>query len=135
MNGLRRWWVGLALLMVLAPLILQVSAQGGELLQDPGFEGPYVNRGRATLNTPSAWNLWLADGPHNYDWQNRADKVSAFPHNTEPEKRSGNASLNGRRLRDVHSGGLPAGERAAEHQRDRQRVRPAQDVQYRAERR
>lgn len=94
MNGLRRWWVGLALLMVLAPLILQVSAQGGELLQDPGFEGPYVNRGRATLNTPSAWNLWLADGPHNYDWQNRADKVSAFPHNTEPEKRSGNASLN-----------------------------------------
>ena len=94
MNGLKRWWVGLGLLFVLAPLILHVSAQGGELLQDPGFEGPYVNRGRATLNTSSAWNLWLADGPHGEEWQNRADKVVAFPHNSEPEKRSGNSSQN-----------------------------------------
>lgn len=94
MKVLKRWWIGLALVIALTPLLVHVRAQGGNLLQDPGFEGPYVNRGRATLNTPSAWPIWIADGPHNFDWQNRADKVTAFPHNNGPEVHSGGNSLN-----------------------------------------
>ena len=100
MVKLKRWWIGLVLLGLLwsvaatAPLRMNVSAQSAELLQDPGFEGPYVNRGRSTLNTPSAWQLWIQDGPHGEDWQNRADKVTAFPHNNGPEVHSGAHSLN-----------------------------------------
>ena len=90
----KRGWVGLALLLLIVPLILQVSAQDGNLLQDPSFEGPYVNRGRSTLNTPGAWPIWVADGPHGQEWQNRADKVTAFPHNNGPEVHSGTNSLN-----------------------------------------
>ncbi len=98
MTALKRWWpmlLALALLtLATAPLLTQVSAQSGNLLQDPGFEGTYVNRGRSTLNTPQNWPIWLQDGPHNYDWQNRADKVFAFPHNNGPEVHSGTESLN-----------------------------------------
>jgi LysM repeat protein len=95
MAALKRWWVGLALLLVAAaPLLIHVSAQGANLLQDPGFEGPYVNRGRANLNTPASWPIWIADGPRNAEWMNRSDKVTAFPHNNGPEIHSGAASLN-----------------------------------------
>lgn len=94
MTALKRWLVGLALLTLLsAPLLIHVSAQAN-LLQDPGFEGPYVGRGRGNLNTPAPWQLWLADGPRNQEWQNRADKVTAFPHNNGPEVHSGAASQN-----------------------------------------
>ncbi|MEP7294010.1 MAG: LysM peptidoglycan-binding domain-containing protein [Chloroflexota bacterium] len=93
MIALKRW-IGLALFVMIAPLFVHVSAQGGNLLQDPGFEGTYVNRGRPTLNTPAPWPIWIADGPHNFDWQNRADKVTAFPHTNGPEVHSGSASLN-----------------------------------------
>ncbi len=94
MTAWKRWGLALLVLLIAAPVIVRVSAQEGNLLQDPGFEGPYVNRGRATLNTPAAWPIWLQDGPHGYDWQNRADKVTAFPHNNGPEVHSGGASLN-----------------------------------------
>jgi len=100
MVTLKRWWIGLALvglLLVLAataPLRTQVSAQGTNLLQDPGMEGAYVNRGRSTLNTPGAWPIWIQDGPHGQDWQNRADKVTAFPQNGGPEVHTGVHSLN-----------------------------------------
>ncbi len=100
MIALKRWWVGLAVvLLALAfvaatPVFVPASAQGGNLLQDPSFEGTYVNRGRATLNTPAPWPIWIADGPRNFDWQNRSDKVTAFPHNNGPEIHSGSASLN-----------------------------------------
>ena len=100
MTALKRWWLGLALvlialtLMTTTPLYVPASAQGGNLLQDPSFEGTYVNRGRSNLNTPANWPIWLADGPRNFDWQNRADKVTAFPHNNGPEVHSGSASLN-----------------------------------------
>jgi LysM repeat protein len=93
----RFWWIGLALLLLavlaLTSAPLMVSAQTN-LLQDPSFEGPYVGRGRPDLNTPSAWPIWIADGPHNFDWQNRADKVTAVPHNNGPEVHSGGNSLN-----------------------------------------
>ena len=95
----KRRWTGLVvlaliLLAVTAPMMMQVSAQDGNLLQDPGFEGPYVGRGRPNLNTPAPWPIWLQDGPHGFDWQNRADKVTAFPHNNGPEVHSGGHSLN-----------------------------------------
>ncbi len=93
----KRWWIGLALsllaLFAVASTPRYVSAQTN-LLQDPSFEGPYVGRGRPDLNTPSAWTIWIQDGPHNFDWQNRADKVTAFPHNNGPEVHSGGNSLN-----------------------------------------
>lgn len=98
MVALKRWWLGLALvlaaLIVGTPLLVPLSAQDGNLLQDPGFEGPYVNRGRSNLNTPASWPIWIADGPRNFDWQNRSDKVTAFPHNNGPEVHSGGNSLN-----------------------------------------
>ncbi len=94
MVALKRWWAGLILLVLVVPLLMQVHAQDGNLLQDPSFEGPYVNRGRSNLNTPNAWPIWIQDGPHNYDWQNRADQVIAFPHNNGPEVHSGGNSLN-----------------------------------------
>ena len=98
MASKRRWIMLLVLtiilLIVTTPLLVQVSAQDGNLLQDPSFEGPYVGRGRPNLNTPSPWPIWLQDGPHNFDWQNRADKVTAFPHNNGPEVHSGGHSLN-----------------------------------------
>ncbi len=90
----RRWWVGLLLIFLAAPVFLRVSAQDTNLLQDAGFEGNYVGRGRANLNTPAAWNIWLATSPHNYDWQNLADKVSAFPQNGGAEVHTGSHSLN-----------------------------------------
>ncbi|NDJ63041.1 MAG: LysM peptidoglycan-binding domain-containing protein [Chloroflexi bacterium] len=97
----RLMMVGLvALLLIsagssLSPLasVTPASAQGN-LLQDPGFEGPYTGRGRATLNTPVPWSLWLASTPRNFEWQNRDDQVRAFPHNTSPELRTGAASQN-----------------------------------------
>ncbi len=97
MNAVKRWGIGLvALALLLAATTLltpRVDAQSN-LLQDPSFEGPYVNRGRSDLNTPAAWPIWIQDGPHNFDWQNRADKVTAFPHNNGPEVHSGGNSLN-----------------------------------------
>lgn len=81
--------LGMAALLVLGLIAFAPAAAQGNLLQDPGFEGPYVGRGRPDLNTPAAWNLWLADGPRNYEWQNRPDKAYAFPHNSDPERRGG----------------------------------------------
>ncbi len=73
--------------------LLPVAAQEGNLLQDPGFEGPYVNRGRSDLNTPAAWPLWAA-APGGQEWQNRSDKIFAFPHIAGPQVLSFPASLN-----------------------------------------
>lgn len=86
--------VGLVAVLSLSLNPLSVSSQAGNLLQDPGFEGPYVGRGRGTLNTPQPWNLWVASAPRNYEWQNREDKVFGFPHNGGPEVHGGNASQN-----------------------------------------
>jgi hypothetical protein len=80
-------------LMALLLGLLPAAAQEGNLLQDPGFEGPYVNRGRPDLNTPAAWPLWAA-APGGQEWQNRSDKIFAFPHITGPQVLSFPASLN-----------------------------------------
>ncbi len=70
------------------------AAQDGNLLQDASFEGNYVSRGRPDLNTPAAWGLWTVDSPRNYEWQNRSDRLYAFPHPAAPERREGMNSLN-----------------------------------------
>lgn len=93
-----RFW--LALIVAVAALALfvlatpMVTAQDGNVLQDPGFEGNYTPRGRPDLNISAPWGLYNADGPHGYEWQNRADKVFAFPHRTSPEIHSGGLSQN-----------------------------------------
>jgi LysM repeat protein len=84
----------LLVLIVGALALLPVGAQEGNLLQDPGFEGPYVNRGRPDLNTPAWWPLWMQQGPTGQEWENRADHVYAFPHNAGPQVLSFPASLN-----------------------------------------
>lgn len=95
----RRVLVGMplcvALLLAVFALLPAVSvAAQDNLLRDPGFEGPYVNRGRSTLNTPEAWPLWIQNGPTGQVWENRADLVYAFPHCTAPQVLSGPCSLN-----------------------------------------
>ncbi|MBK8022889.1 MAG: LysM peptidoglycan-binding domain-containing protein [Chloroflexi bacterium] len=90
----------LVILLTIAGLVLaifslsapMVTAQDGNLLADAGFEGAYVGRGRPDLNTAAPWLLFNADSPRNYEWQNRSDKVYAFP----PSRRGG----------EVHSGTL-----------------------------
>jgi LysM repeat protein len=83
------------LLAVTALIVMLTPAQAQQnLLRDPSFEGPYVGRGRPDLNTPEAWGLWLGDSPRNYDWQNRSDRVFAFPHPGQPEIHAGTVSQN-----------------------------------------
>lgn len=84
----------IVLLFALGFASSSVSAQDGNLLQDGGFEGSYVGRGRPDLNTSAPWLLYNADGPRNFEWQNRADKVYAFPHRGGPEVHSGTLSQN-----------------------------------------
>ncbi|MBL8133558.1 MAG: LysM peptidoglycan-binding domain-containing protein [Anaerolineae bacterium] len=86
--------IGGLLIAAFSLSIPMVFAQDGNLLQDPGFEGTYVGRGRADLNTAAPWLLFNAESPRNYDWQNRADKVYAFPHRTQPEVHGGVLSQN-----------------------------------------
>lgn len=85
----------LIVLLSLALLLgaLPAAAQDGNLLQDPGFEGPYANRGRSDLNTPAAWPLWVVP-PGGHEWQNRTDRMYAFPHIAGPQVLSFPASLN-----------------------------------------
>jgi len=84
----------LGLLYIVVVASLPAAAQSGNLLQDPGFAGPYVNRGRSTLNTPAAWPLWIQNGPTFQGWENRADLVFAFPHCAAPQVLSGPCSFN-----------------------------------------
>lgn len=77
-----------------AMALMPVGAQEVNLLQDPGFDGPYVNRGRPDLNTPAAWPLWAQQGPTGQEWENRADHLYAFPHNAAPQVLSAPSSLN-----------------------------------------
>lgn len=74
---MRRW--SFVLLLSVGILVASgIFAQGGNLLQDPGFEGEYTNRGRADLNVPAPWGLWFTESPRNEYWQNLPPV--AFPH-------------------------------------------------------
>jgi uncharacterized protein YraI len=70
----------------------QPGAPNNNLLIDPGFEGPYTNRGANDFNIPSGWDVWYATSPHTADWMNL--RPVAFPHRTGPEIHSGSFSLN-----------------------------------------
>ncbi len=95
MKRLRVWSLFIGALAVVALAVALTPAQAQQnLLSDPGFEGPYVGRGRPDLNTPQAWNIWLADSPRSYEWQNRPDRTFAFPHPGGPETHGGSFSQN-----------------------------------------
>lgn len=91
--GVWSLFVGALAVVALAVALTPVQAQQN-LLSDPGFEGPYIGRGRPDLNTPQAWGIWLADSPRNYEWQNRPDRTFAFPHPGGPEVHGGSFSQN-----------------------------------------
>ncbi len=88
-------WVRLLLFAIVFPLLMTgwAQAQGSNLLQDGGFEGTYTSRGRADLNIPQAWSIWVADSPHTQDWMNLPPV--AFPDNgADPRPHGGAHSLN-----------------------------------------
>jgi LysM repeat protein len=70
-----------------------VGAQDDNLLRDGGFEGAFTSRGRADLNIPQDWSIWVADTPHTEDWMNLP--VVGFPHSgIDPAQHSGAQALN-----------------------------------------
>lgn len=71
----------------------RVAAQDANLLRDSGFEGQYTNRGRADLNIPADWSIWIGESPHTEDWMNLPPVV--FPHNgPDPAPHGGARTLN-----------------------------------------
>ncbi|MDX2163621.1 MAG: LysM peptidoglycan-binding domain-containing protein [bacterium] len=68
-------WVLVGALLSAAP----TAAQSANVLNDPGFEGEYTNRGRSDLNTPAAWSLTVIESPRTQDWMNLVPV--GFPHN------------------------------------------------------
>jgi hypothetical protein len=75
-----------------APAALR--AQNANLLSNPSFAEPYYNAGRSDLNMPNSWLLWVADSPRGQIWENRGDRLFAFPHCTAPQVITGPCSLN-----------------------------------------
>lgn len=84
----------LVLLIVLLGLMSRLaSAQDANLLRDSGFEGDYSSRGRADLNIPADWSIWVGESPHTEDWMNLP--VVAYPHNgPTPSTHGGAKALN-----------------------------------------
>ncbi len=72
----RVWFLLLTAALLIA--VIPLTAQDGNLLQDPGMEGSYVGRGRPDLNTPAAWGLTVFEAPHTQDWMNLSPV--GFPH-------------------------------------------------------
>lgn len=68
-------------LFLLIFIPFQIAAQEN-LLTNGGMEqgefGPYTGRGRADLNIPAGWNIWLGQGSTD-TFYNRGDKVYGFP--------------------------------------------------------
>lgn len=68
------------------------------LLTNGGLEqgefGAYQGKGRADLNVPVGWDIWLAQGPTD-GFMNRGDKTFAFPHQgIGPEPVEGSTAMN-----------------------------------------
>ena len=72
----RVWFLLLTAALLIA--VFPLTAQDGNLLQDPGMEGSYVGRGRPDLNTSSAWGLTVFEAPRTQDWMNLVPV--GFPH-------------------------------------------------------
>ena len=85
----------LCIVLVLFGLLAVVepaATQEENLLKQGSFDEGYTARGRNNLNVPGEWGLWIADGPREFEWQNRADKVYIFP--SRPFHLDGPFSLN-----------------------------------------
>ena len=84
----------LVVLVALAGLLSMTAyAQDANLLRDGGFEGTYTSRGRADLNIPTDWSIWVSDTPHTQDWMNLPPV--GYPHNgPDPAPHGGAHSLN-----------------------------------------
>ncbi|MBC7811791.1 MAG: LysM peptidoglycan-binding domain-containing protein [Burkholderiales bacterium] len=79
-----------AMLLISFSLPITTSAQDN-LLTNGNLEEPYSGRGRADLNIPNGWNIWVASSPQTEVWMNLTP--AGFPHRTAPELRNG-VSLN-----------------------------------------
>ena len=90
---LLRWMLFTFVLIGLAHSTHITQAQDTNLLRDGGFEGTFSSRGRADLNIPTDWSIWVADTPHTQDWMNLP--VVGYPHNgPDPVPHGGAHSLN-----------------------------------------
>lgn len=88
----RKMLIVAAAALVVLTAVLPTLAQGN-LLNDPGFEGTYTNRGRADFNIPEAWGVWYAESPRTESWMNL--QPVAFPHNgPDPNPYEGSRSMN-----------------------------------------
>lgn len=74
--------VAIFLLALCAPL-LHSTAQGSNLLQNPGMENPYTGQGLPTQTAPSGWRLWYS-GP----------QVVSFPHTDTTQVHGGSVAWN-----------------------------------------
>ncbi|MDZ4768252.1 MAG: LysM domain-containing protein [Chloroflexota bacterium] len=70
-------WLLLIALSVFA-VTTPIGAQDANLLRDGGMESAYTARGRADLNIPTEWSIWVTELPHLNDWMNLPPV--AFPH-------------------------------------------------------
>ena len=75
---------GAAALVAICLVVMALPAAAQEnLLTNGGMEqgefGPYVGKGRADLNVPVGWDLWLGQGTQD-QFFNRGDKTFSFPH-------------------------------------------------------
>jgi len=92
---------GLVILMLLlisipaAPIEAVPPAQGGNLLNNAGFEGGYSQRGAGELEVADHWDPWWTGG-------SAEDNSAGF--NYRPEYKPENAAIYG--MRRVHSGSL-----------------------------
>jgi LysM repeat protein len=73
-------------------------AQADNLLVNGGMEegdfGPYIGQGRADLNIPAGWDLWLGQGSTD-QYYNRGDKVYGYPHDgPDPNPLQGETAVN-----------------------------------------
>lgn len=75
---MKRTFLALLSVLILAIIAAPTGAQDGNLLQDPGFEGEYTGRGASDLNVSAPWQLTVVTSPRTADWMNL--QPFAFPH-------------------------------------------------------
>ena len=89
---LRSFRFALVMVMALGLIDGGIKAQDSNLLRDGGFEGTYTNRGRADLDLPADWSMWIAESPHAEDWMNLPPGAAAYS-GTQPSPHGGAQAL------------------------------------------
>ncbi len=93
---MRLWFLWLALVLLISG---QTSAQGDNLLRDPGFENTSMkavatDEGDGTaFSVNTDWNGWYATSPRTADWQNRIPNGTGRNNAGVGFVRSGNRSM------------------------------------------